>query len=46
MLTLPTPSGSLETYSLVGEPLVARAPDTALTRTAFAASHVVSDPMR
>ncbi len=46
MLTLPTPSGSLETYSLVGDPLVARAPDTALTRTAFAASHVVSDPMR
>lgn len=46
MLTLPTSSGALEDYALAGEPLVARAPDMPLTRTAFAAAHVVSDPRR
>lgn len=46
MLKLPTSSGTLENYTLSGEPLVARAPDIALTRTAFAAAHVVSDPLK
>jgi len=42
---LPTYAGSLEPYRLTGVPLVARAPDVALTRTAFAAAHVVVDPI-
>ena len=46
MLKLPTSSGTLENYTLSGNPLVARAPDIALTRTAFAAAHVVSDPLK
>ena len=46
MLTLPTYDGQLAAYELIGDPLVARAPKTALTRTAFAAAHVVSDPLR
>jgi hypothetical protein len=46
MLTLPTPDGRLEPYAPSGEPLVPRAPRLALTRTAFAAAHVVSDPLR
>ena len=46
MLKLPTSSGTLENYTLSGDPLVARAPDIALTRTAFAAAHVVSDPLK
>jgi len=45
MLMLPTYAGSLEPYRLTGVPLVARAPDVALTRTAFAAAHVVVDPI-
>ncbi|MEO8240889.1 MAG: dihydrodipicolinate synthase family protein [bacterium] len=46
MLTLPTSGATLEQYRLTGTPLVPRAPKVALTRTAFAAAHVVSDPMR
>ena len=46
MLTLPNYDGKLERYNLSGEPLVARAPTVPLTRTAFAAAHVVSDPLR
>ncbi len=45
MLTLPTAAGGLDTYTLTGTPLVPRAPKVALTRTAFAAAHVVSDPL-
>jgi len=45
MLNLPTYSGTLEPYSLVGDPLTPRAPSVPLTRTAFAAAHVVSDPI-
>ena len=44
-MRLPTYAGTLEAYRPVGEPLVARAPRVPLTRTAFAAAHVVSDPM-
>ncbi|MCC1492919.1 dihydrodipicolinate synthase family protein [Cognatishimia sp. F0-27] len=46
MLTLPTYSGDLEPYTLSGDPLIPRAPEVPLTRTAFAAAHIVSDPMR
>ena len=46
MLKLPTSKGGLSDYTLKADPLVARAPETALTRTAFAAAHVVSDPIR
>ena len=45
MLTLPTYDGTLAPYALQGTPLIPRAPRVALTRTAFAAAHVVSDPL-
>lgn len=44
-MRLPTLSGSIEDYRLTGTPLVPRAPRHAFTRTAFAAAHVVSDPL-
>ncbi|WP_170558255.1 dihydrodipicolinate synthase family protein [Ruegeria atlantica] len=44
-LILPNPEGQLEPYALTGTPLVPRAPKVPLTRTAFAAAHVVSDPL-
>lgn len=46
MLTLPTTEARLEPYRLTGSPLTPRAPRVPLTRTAFAAAHVVSDPLR
>ncbi len=46
MITLPTQDGRLELYRLTGTPLTPRAPRVPLTRTAFAAAHVVSDPIR
>jgi hypothetical protein len=46
MLTLPTADARLEPYRLNGTPLTPRAPKVPLTRTAFAAAHVVSDPLR
>jgi hypothetical protein len=46
MLTLPTADARLEPYRLTGTPLIPRAPGIELTRTAFAAAHVVSDPLR
>jgi hypothetical protein len=46
MLILPNQTNTLAPYHLQGQPLVPRAPKTALTRTAFAAAHVVSDPLR
>ncbi|WP_431299332.1 dihydrodipicolinate synthase family protein [Tabrizicola sp. BL-A-41-H6] len=45
-MLLPTEAGTLEAYRLTGEPLVPRAPRVPLTRTAFAAAHVISDPLR
>ena len=45
MLTLPTYAGTLEAYELSGTPIVPRAPSRTFTRTAFAAAHVVSDPV-
>ena len=46
MIALPTADGRIEDYRLTGTPLVPRAPTRPLTRTAFAAAHVVSDPLR
>jgi hypothetical protein len=46
MLILPTADARLEPYRLTGEPLVPRPPTVPFTRTAFAAAHVVSDPLR
>ncbi len=46
MLILPTQDARLEPYRLTGTPLIPRAPKVLLTRTAFAAAHVVSDPLR
>lgn len=44
-MLLPTAERGLEDYRLTGTPLVPRAPKVALTRTAFAAAHVISDPL-
>ncbi len=44
-MKLPTYAGTLEDYTLQGDPLIPRAPSVPLTRTAFAAAHVVSDPL-
>ncbi|CTQ55508.1 hypothetical protein LP7551_04051 [Roseibium album] len=44
-LTLPTKDNRLESYQLSGNALTPRAPRVPLTRTAFAAAHVVSDPL-
>ncbi|WP_224816228.1 dihydrodipicolinate synthase family protein [Hasllibacter sp. MH4015] len=44
-MKLPTYAGTLEDYALQGDPLTPRAPSVPLTRTAFAAAHVVSDPL-
>lgn len=46
MLTLPTATAGLEQYRLSGTPLPPRAPRRAFSRTAFAAAHVVADPLR
>ncbi len=46
MLKLPKGDHTLEAYSLTGTPLTPRAPRVPFTRTAFAAAHVVSDPLR
>lgn len=45
MIALPTAYGRIEDYRLTGTPLTQRAPTHPLTRTAFAAAHVVSDPL-
>jgi len=44
-MRLPTYDGTLVDYQLKGEALEPRAPAVPLTRTAFAAAHVVSDPI-
>jgi hypothetical protein len=44
-MRLPTYVGTLEDYTPSGDALVPRAPAVPLTRTAFAAAHVVSDPL-
>lgn len=44
-MRLPTYQGALEDYTTTANALTPRAPRVALTRTAFAAAHVVSDPI-
>lgn len=44
-MLLPTYDGTLKDYRLTGEPLVPRPPSVPLTRVAYAAAHVVSDPL-
>ena len=44
-MKLPTYAGTLEDYQVSQTPLIPRAPKIAFTRTAFAAAHVVSDPL-
>lgn len=46
MLILPTADHKLGPYTLSGDPLTPRAPEVPLTRIAFAAAHVISDPLR
>ncbi|MEM9392615.1 MAG: dihydrodipicolinate synthase family protein [Pseudomonadota bacterium] len=45
MLTLPRPDGTLSAFSASARPLVPRAPKRPFSRVAFAAAHVVSDPL-
>ena len=45
MLILPTYDGALEPYALAGQPLAPRPPRRAFDRVAFAAAHVVCDPL-
>jgi hypothetical protein len=44
-IALPTAKGGLETYKLMGEPLAVRKPKAPFNRIAFAAAHVVVDPL-
>jgi len=44
-MLLPTYDGTLEDYRLTGEPLEPRPPSVPLTRVAYAAAHVISDPL-
>ena len=44
-MRLPTYQGTLEDYTPTADALTPRAPRVALTRTAFAAAHVVSEPI-
>ncbi len=45
-ISLPNTSSRLQPYKLVGEPLVARKPTKPFNRVAFAAAHVVADPLQ
>ena len=45
MIKLPTYQNSLEPYKLSGKSIVPRPPKVNFTRTAFAAAHVVSNPL-
>ena len=44
-IALPTAAGKLEPYKLTGEPIVARKPRAPFNRIAFAAAHVVANPL-
>ncbi|MDH0747852.1 dihydrodipicolinate synthase family protein [Pseudomonas sp. GD03842] len=44
IITLPTATGQLETYTLRGQPLAPAAPGTPFNRIAYSAAHVVADP--
>jgi len=44
-IRLPAPQGKSESYQLVGKPFTARKPKLQFSRVAFAAAHVVADPL-
>ena len=44
-IRLPTAQGKSEAYHLVGEPIAVRRSKTPFNRVAFAAAHVVADPL-
>ncbi len=44
-IRLPAAEGKSETYHLVGEPIAIRKPKIPFNRAAFAAAHVVADPL-
>jgi uncharacterized protein DUF993 len=44
-IRLPAAEGKSETYHLVGKPIAIRKPKTPFNRVAFAAAHVVADPL-
>lgn len=44
-IRLPAAEGKPETYHLVGEPIAVRKPKAPFNRVAFAAAHVVADPL-
>lgn len=44
-IRLPAAEGKSETYHLVGEPIAIRKPKTPFSRVAFAAAHVVAEPL-
>jgi Protein of unknown function (DUF993) len=44
-ISLPNLKGKLESYKLIGEPLAVRKPKKPFNRIAFAAAHVVADPL-
>ena len=44
-IRLPTVDGKPETYHLAGEPIAVRMPKAPFNRVAFAAAHVVADPL-
>ncbi len=45
-IALPNNLGKLQAYKLIGEPLAVRKPIRPFNRIAFAAAHVVADPIR
>jgi Protein of unknown function (DUF993) len=45
-ISLPNSSGNMTDYKLIGEPIVAQKPSSPFNRIAFAAAHVVADPLR
>ncbi len=45
-LSLPNSAGKIVSYKLIGEPLAVRKPQRPFNRIAFAAAHVVADPIR
>jgi len=44
-IRLPAPQGKSESYQLVGKPFTARKPKVPFSSVAFAAAHVVADPL-
>jgi hypothetical protein len=45
-ISLPNAQGKMTAYTFVGEPIAARKPKKPFCRIAFAAAHVVADPLR